>query len=86
MKICFIAAGIVPPWNVKCWWVKYMIKDGETGMLFKNGDVKELQRKIMLMIEHPKVRKELKRNAKSFVCCTYRTSEIKKRFDFLNLL
>jgi len=62
---------------------KSLIKHGKTGLLFRKGDAKDLQKKISFIQENPKVREILRKAAKEEICTIY--SPIIKRRKVENL-
>jgi len=59
--------------------IEYLVKDGETAILFGKGNVGELRRKILFLKENSVVRERIRRNAKEFVCENYCTSATETR-------
>lgn len=57
--------------------IKYLVKDGETAILFSRGNVEELRRKILFMKENSAIRERIRRNAKEFACRSYIASAAK---------
>ncbi len=54
--------------------IEYLVKNGETAILFGKGNVGELRRKILFLKENSVVRERIRRNAKDFVCGNYSDS------------
>jgi len=51
--------------------IKYLLKNGETAILFEKGNEEELRRKISFLRENSAVREKIRVNAKEFVCRSY---------------
>ena len=59
--------------------IEYLVRDGETAILFSKGNVDELRRKILFLKENSVVGERIRRNAKEFVCGNYSDSVAETR-------
>lgn len=57
-----------------------MIKDGETGLLYKPGDIQDLANRIEYLIDNPEIRDELGKNAFQFADEKFRREDFVKDY------
>lgn len=63
---------------------RFLIDDGKTGLIYKNGNVDDLYNKIKYLLDNPEKRKELQKNAYASICENWNVDTATERF--LNLI
>jgi glycosyltransferase involved in cell wall biosynthesis len=58
-----------------------VIKDGENGLFFEPGDVKDLAEKLQLLIETITIRKSLGENARQFIIANFSNNRYKNEYE-----
>ena len=67
----------------KCGGIPYVVKDGETGFLVKQGDVDDLTKKIKILIEKNHLRKEMGLRARKHILEKYSMEKVAERCNQL---
>ena len=60
--------------------VPFLMKDGENGFIYKNGDIDELYKKVVTLIENPTLREQLGRNAYETLAAQWNAETAAERF------
>lgn len=60
--------------------VPFLMKDGENGLIYKNGDIDDLYEKVVMLIENPTLREQLGRNAYETLAAQWNAETAAERF------
>jgi len=60
--------------------VPFLVRDGENGLIYQDGDVEALYRKVRWLIEHPRERKQMAKHAYETLAREWNAEQAVKRF------